>query len=210
MGAMQAQDYPGAKWGIGLRGARLTDAAVEEAFGQGRILRTHLQRPTWHFVAPADIRWMLALTASRVHTANGPCYRRYGLDSTLLARSRQVLERTLAGDRHMTRAELATALRQDGIAAAGMRLAYLMMHAELEGVVCSGARRGKQMTYALLAERAPLATVMPRDQALSALAARYVASHGPATVRDFCWWAGADGARRETSARHRHAHADTG
>ena len=64
------------------------------------------------------------------------------------------------------------------------------MRAELDGVICSGPRRGKQFTYALLAERAPQAKTLTRDEALAELTRRYFTSHGPATARDFVWWSG--------------------
>ena len=141
------------RWACGRK--HLTDADVDRAFDEGAILRTHLMRPTWHFVAPADIRWILALTAPRVHAANAYMYRKLGLKDATFARSRKVLERALRGGKQLTRSELDAALRRAGIAADGLRLAYLMMHAELSGVICSGPRRGKQFTYALLDERAP-------------------------------------------------------
>ena len=102
-GAMQSQDFAGAKWGVGQRGSGLTDTVVGQAFDEGRVLRTHVLRPTWHFVAPADIRWMLELTAPRLHRLNGVMYRRNGLDDKALARSRRTLERALAGGQAMTR-----------------------------------------------------------------------------------------------------------
>ena len=67
---------------------------------------------------------------------------------------------------------------------------YLLGRAELDGVVCSGARRGKQFTYALLEERAPQARTLERDEALAELTRRYFTSHGPATLQDFVWWSG--------------------
>ena len=190
LGAAQAQDYAGAKWALGLRAKGLTDAAVEQAFDEGAILRTHILRPTWHFVAPADIRWMLALSAPRVHAVNAYAYRTFELDAAVLARSRAALERALAGGRQLTRLELAKVLQRAGVQADGPRLAHVMMHAELDAVICSGARRGKQFTYALLEERAPRAKVLPRDEALAELTRRYFASHGPATLRDYVWWSG--------------------
>jgi hypothetical protein len=70
LGAVQSQDYAGAKWALGQRLAQaVTDAALDQAFNAGRIVRTHVMRPTWHFVTPADILWMLELTAPRVRTA---------------------------------------------------------------------------------------------------------------------------------------------
>jgi hypothetical protein len=105
LGAVQAQDYAGAKWAIGLRANGLTDADVDRAFDEGTILRTHILRPTWHFVTPADIRWMLALTAPRVHAANAHTYRQYELSATVFRRSRKVLERALRGGKAPTHRE---------------------------------------------------------------------------------------------------------
>jgi winged helix DNA-binding protein len=190
LGAVQSQDFSGAKWGVGLRGGGLTDADLNHAFDAGLILRTHVLRPTWHFVTPSDIRWMLALTAPRVHARNAPYHRRFGLDSRLIARGRRAIERTLEGGRQLTRVELGTALARAGIALDPMRLVFVIMHAELEAVICSGARRDKQFTYALLDERAPRAPILDRDEALAELARRYFTSHGPATVRDYAWWSG--------------------
>jgi DNA glycosylase AlkZ-like len=190
LGAMQAQDYPGARWAIGLRTRGMTDADVERAYNEGRILRTHILRPTWHFVTPADVRWMLSLSAPRLHVVNAPHYRRNGLDEETIGRSRSTIAKALAKGAHRTRHELASALAKRRIPASGERLAYVMMRAELDGVICSGARRGNQVTYALLAQRAPAASIMKRDEALATLAVRYFTGHGPATLRDFVWWSG--------------------
>ena len=190
MGAVQAQDYPGAKWALGLRIPALTDTDVERAFSEGHILRTHVLRPTWHFVTPADIRWMLDLTGPRVRRMNASYYRKLGLDDALVARCRRIMERALGGGTQLTRAQIGTALRRAGIAIDRLALAHVMMDAELTGVVCSGAREGKQFTYALLEERAPRAKPLTRDEALAELTRRYFTSHGPATIRDYVWWSG--------------------
>jgi hypothetical protein len=190
LGAVQSQDFAGAKWALGQRASGLTDAGVEQAFDEGRILRTHVMRPTWHFLAPADIGWLLELTAPRLHALNALYYRRNELDPATFRRSRRVLERSLGGGQSLTRSELARALHDAGISAAGERLAYLMMHAELERVICSGPRRGKQFTYMLLDARAPDARRLDREAALAELTRRYFTSHGPATIRDFSWWSG--------------------
>lgn len=189
-GAVQAQDVAGARWALGLRANGLTDDVVEQAFDSGRILRTHVLRPTWHFVSPADIRWMLALTGPRVHGFNAYYYRKLELDRRTLSRSHRVFECVLQGGRHLTRLELADSLDRNRIPACGQRLAALVMHAELEGVVCSGPRRGNQFTYALLEERVARAPTLKPNEALAELTRRYFASHGPATVRDFAWWSG--------------------
>lgn len=190
-GAVQAQEYEPAKWGVGLRmRSDPVDADVQRAFDDGRILRTHVLRPTWHFVTPADIRWMLALTAPRVRLRMATYWRQMELDAKAFARGTAVIERALGDRRCLTRAELGEALRRARRPLAGFRLAHLAMSAELEGVICSGPRRGKQSTYALLEQRAPRAPLLDRDEALGELVTRYLQSHGPATIRDFVWWSG--------------------
>ncbi len=191
LGAVQAQEYPFAKWALGLRmRVAATDAAIERAFDDGTILRTHVLRPTWHFVTPADIRWMLELTAPHIHRAMASYNRRLELDTATFRQGIQVFERALRDGQHLTRAELAAQLESAGLIARGQRLAYLVAHAELERVLCSGPRRGKQFTYALLAERAPTARSLPHDEALAELTLRFFRSHGPATIRDCGWWSG--------------------
>lgn len=190
LGAVQAQDFAGAKWALGLRMQGATDESIEQAFADGTILRTHVMRPTWHFVAPADIRWMLTLTAPRVNAFNAYYYRKLALDDAVFLRSNAVLAKALQGGKQLTRAELVSVLKQSGIATDNLGFLYLLGRAELDGVICSGARRGKQFTYALLEERAPQARTLERDEALAELTRRYFTSHGPATLQDFVWWSG--------------------
>ena len=189
-GAVQGQEYGPARWAVGQRGASLTDAAVARAFEEGKILRAHMLRATWHFVAPADIRWIQKLTGPRVRAASASVIKANEIDARLLARSRKAIARALEGGAFLTRLELAEALGRARIPARTQRLAYIVMDAELEGLICSGPRKGKQFTYALLDERVPKAKALERDEALGELARRYVRSHGPATVRDFTWWSG--------------------
>jgi len=172
-----------------MRGA-VTRADVDRAFNEGRILRTHLLRPTWHFAAAADIGWLLELTAPRVHQALAFGRRYFGLSDALHRRAARTIERALERDECLTRTELAAHLKRAGIPAAGVPLAFLTIYAELEGIICSGPRRGKQFTYMLLPRRAPRAVRYSREEALAELTRRYFRSHGPATVRDFAWWSG--------------------
>lgn len=191
LGAVQAQDYAGVKWAVAQRAHGITDADMDQALADGTILRTHVMRPTWHFVAPADIRWMLSLTAPRVNALNAYYYRKLGLDDSIFAKSNAVLAKALQGGKQLTRPELASTLKQAGIATDDLlRFGHIMGRAELDAVVCSGALRGKQHTYALLDERAPQAKTLERDEALAELTGRYFASRGPATVQDFVWWSG--------------------
>lgn len=191
LGAIQSQDYAGAKWAIGMRSRGVTDASVERAFTEGRIIRTHVLRPTWHFVDPADVRWMLALTAPRIKRVMSYYNVQVGLDDALLRRTNRILERALRDGKQLTRTELAEVLRRARVDVSGpFRLARVVMNAELDAVVCSGGRRGKQFTYALLDERVPPARLPDRDEALVELTRRYFTTRGPATPSDFAWWSG--------------------
>lgn len=191
LGAVQAQDYAGAKWALGQRLKDFTDADLDQAFNDGSILRTHLLRPTWHFVTPEDIRWLLMLTAPRVHVRNALMYRNAGLDTEAIKRTNTLIEKFLRGGNFLTRTEIAAALEKAGISTVeDLRLTYIMMRAELDGVICSGPRKGKQFTYALLEERAPAAKELPRDEALAEIIRRYFKTRGPASLQDFCVWSG--------------------
>ena len=191
LGAVQAQDLNGAKWALALRMRDVTKGVIEKAYNQGQILRTHVMRPTWHFVAPDDIRWMLQLTAPRVNIKAGPYYRKYELDAATFKRSHKALTKALQGGKHLTRGALKTVLNAAGVAADDpVRLGHIILRAELDGVVCSGSMEGKQITYALLEERLAVTKALNRDEALAKLTQRYFTSHGPATLQDFTWWSG--------------------
>ena len=192
-GAVQAQDYYGAKWSVGQRMDGISiriDDVIEKAFAAGKILRTHIVRPTWHFVTPADIRWLLRLTAPRINASNGHYYRKLGLNEAIFRRSNEAFARALRGNNYLTRDVLRKAVLRAGVVTDGLRFIHLLGRAELDEVICSGPRVGKQFTYALLDERAPKAINLTRDQALAELARRYFRSRGPATLQDFVWWSG--------------------
>jgi hypothetical protein len=190
LGAVQAQEYAPAKWALGQRMRRGTDAGVERAFAEGSILRTHVLRPTWHFVAPEDIRWMLELTGPRIKTAIASYARGASLDENAFKRSRRLLKRALDGGQQLTRAALRQIFQRERLPTTGIRFVLMLMRAELDGLICSGPRAGKDFTYALLDDRAPRSPALRRDQALAELARRYFTSRGPATLHDFVWWSG--------------------
>lgn len=151
--AIQSQDYGGAKWAVGQRVRGATDASIEEAFAAGQILRTHVLRPTWHFVTLEDIRWMLALTAPRVKAAIASRHRQLELDEATCKRSNAAIAKALEGGGELTRPELAAMLRRKRIVTDSgdpQQVPHLLMRAELDALICSDPRRGAQHTYALL------------------------------------------------------------
>lgn len=190
MGAMQAQDYNQAKWAIGVRMPHLTEQQIESAFNQGEIIRTHLMRPTWHFVSADDIYWLLELTAKQIKSTTKSRKRDLGLTESDLGKSKEILIKSLEGNRALTREELSVQLNRAGINTYEQRLPHILMDAEIDGIICSGAMQEKKQTYALLAERVLIKKSLPKEEALAMLAKKYFTSHGPATLPDFIWWSG--------------------
>ena len=190
MVAMQAQDYAGAQWAIGLRMTNAKNHIIEKALNEGKILRTHLLRPTWHFVSPADIRWLLTLTAPHIHAASVTMNKKFELNDKLFTKSNEILAKALQNNTQLTRPEIDNLLKQAGIATNDTRLSLLLIRAELDQVICSGARSGKQFSYVSLDDRAPLTPPLSHEEALAKLAAGYFNSRGPATLHDFAYWAG--------------------
>src|SRR5215470_6177942 len=189
LGAMQAQEFEPAKWALAQRAEGVTVTDVDAAFDAGTLLRLHILRPTWHFVHADDLRWMLRASAPRVHRANAYYYRQSGVDDDVAARSRVVFEKVLRDGQHATRKEIADALAEASLPSTGVPLAYVMMRGELDGVIVSGAKRGKQHTYALFDARVPAGPTPDADEALAAMTRRYLTMRGPATLKDYCAWA---------------------
>ncbi len=190
MGAVQAQDYLGALWALGLRMESAREEAIEQAIADRTVVRTWPMRGTLHFVAPADIRWMLALLTPRVIAGQRGRHRQLDLDQAVFDRSRDLLTRALEGGRQLTRDALYETLEAAGISTAGQRGIHILGRLAQDGLLCFAARQGKQQTFALLEEWVPPARMLARDEALAELAGRYFTSHGPATVQDFTWWSG--------------------
>jgi hypothetical protein len=188
LAATQAQEFPYARWSLVQRTENITEPMVDELIADGRILRTHVMRPTWHFVAREDIRWMLELTGRPVHAVNAPNYRANGV--TEFKKTNALFAKALKGGQQLDRKQMRAVLDTAGISVENLAFTLILMHAELDGVICSGAPRGKQQTYALIEERAPDAINLSHDEALAELVRRYFTTRGPATLKDFSWWSG--------------------
>jgi hypothetical protein len=204
LGAMQAQDYPGALWSLGLRMRNATESMIEQAMADKTIVRTWPMRGTLHFVAPADARWMLALLTPRIIAGSARRRQQLELDEATIARSKELFAAGLEGGMQLTRKEMYQLLAQAGISTAGQRGYHMLARAAQDGLICFGAPNGKEQTFALLDEWAPQAKTLTGDEALAELARRYFTSRGPATLQDFMWWSGlaaADAKRGLQAAR---------
>lgn len=190
LGAMQAQEMISSKWAIGIRLAGATEKQIDKSLDRGDILRTHILRPTWHYVTPEDIHWMLALTGPQVKAGLKSRHKQLEFTEALFKKSNNTIEKALSNGEHLTRKEIVAILKKVKIDGAGERGAHLLWRAETDGIICSGAQRGKEITYALLAQRVNTGKSLPREEALGKLAHRFFTGHGPATVRDFIWWSG--------------------
>jgi Winged helix DNA-binding domain len=188
LAAVQSQEYAHGFWSLGMRTRGATYADVKSAFDEGRILRTHMLRTTWHFVTPEDIRWILAITSPRVLTVFGSHFRSLGLDTrTQLATGAQVVT-MLEGGQALTRKEIGEGLVQLGMTLGGERLTYIVMSAELRGLICSGPMRGAHHTYMVLDARVQPGLLYEGEAARAELAFRFFAGHGPASLSDFTRW----------------------
>jgi hypothetical protein len=190
MGAMQAQDFNMAKWAIGLRLNKATEKDIESAINSGEILRTHVLRPTWHFVSHDDIWWMLDLTAPKLKASMKGRHRELELTESVLNKSNKIIQKVLAEKKFATRKELIAQLNKAKIPTNENRASHIFLNAELNKIICSGKMKGKENTYALLSERVNEPKAFNKQNALEMLATKYFKSHGPATLRDFVWWSG--------------------
>ena len=189
-GAVQAQDFSSALWALGLRLPKATHETIEAAITTGEIVRTWPLRGTLHFVAKADVHWMLGLTGARTIARAASRFRSLELDEGTLSRCRLLVERALEGGRRIERGALFRMLEAAGVSTKGQRGIHILWRLAHDRVICFGPRRGKQSTFTLLDEWCPRRAPLDRDEALGTLASRYLQSHGPAEPADLAWWAG--------------------
>lgn len=190
MGAIQAQDHAMAKWAIGVRLSKATDTQIESAINKGEILRTHLLRPTWHFVSADDIDWIIDLTSPQIKSLIKTRNLQLELTETVIAKSNKIIGKLLEDGRHSTRDELIVELNKAKIQTDNNRASHLFMCAELDKIICSGSTKGSKQTFALFEKRVKKRNTLKRDEALTKLAGKYFQSHSPATLQDFIWWSG--------------------
>jgi hypothetical protein len=191
MGAVQAQEYQNALWSIGMRLKSATEAQVEKAVAGKTIIRTWPMRGTLHFVCPGDVRWMLKFLATRVQSKVASVFRREVIDSKQFTRAMKLWEKALVGGHALMRDEMYEVLERGKLSAKGIRGLLMLGVAAQEGLICFGARKGKQQTFVLLDEWLPKKEKdLSKDEALARLAEIYVRSHGPVLTEDLSWWSG--------------------
>lgn len=189
LGAVQAQDYPGALWAIGQRSGA-THAEVEAAIARREIVRTWPMRGTLHFVPAEDARWMLALDAERRMKVAAGRHRELGLTEADFAKASRIVGRVFGKEPIVARRELLARIAAGGVSVEGQRGAHLLVWLSLNAEICCGPHRGKTPTFVQFDEWLANAKSRARDESLSLLALRYFTSHGPATLADFAWWSG--------------------
>ncbi|HET7270033.1 MAG TPA: winged helix DNA-binding domain-containing protein [Rubrobacter sp.] len=190
LGAIQAQDYSQSLWAIGLRLKSATVADIEKAISEGRIVRTWPMRGTLHFVPPEDAKWMLKLSASRMLAKDGRRLAQLGLDQEVMERCTEIFYDALKGNKRLSRPHMMRLVEEAGISTENQRGYHILWYVAQSGLICLGPMKDKQQTFVLLDELAPDSRNLSREESLAELTKRYFASHGPATVHDFAWWAG--------------------
>lgn len=187
LGCVQSQDRPSAFYSLGLRTRAAIAGSVQAELDAGAIIRTHILRPTWHFVAPEDLRWMLALTSPKIIRGMAARHRELALDERTIDGGMQVVAELLRGKQYLSRKQLGPLVAGHGITA-GPQLGHLLLLAELRGLICSGPSDGGQHRYALIDEWVPSTAALDADQATARLVHRFFAGHGPASLPDLTRW----------------------
>jgi len=190
LGAIQAQDYYGAKWSLGLRLAESRDAQIEAAIARGEIIRTWPKRGTLHYVAAPDVHWMLRLLTPRILSGAAGRHRELELDESIFGCCRDLFQKALQGGGRLRRAALMALLEEAGISTRGQRCYHILWQLAQEGLICMGPQDGPEQTFVLLDEWVAPGLALEGDAAVAELARRYFVSRGPANLDDFVWWSG--------------------
>lgn len=190
LGAMQAQDYESALWGVAVRTTGASRAVVVAQIASGRIVRSWPMRGTLHFVPGEDVRWMLALTGARAMPKLEQRRARLAIEDATLRRAEKHTHRALEGGKQLSRGELLELLARANVPTDEQRGYHLLVQLAMRGLICFGPMRDKQATFALLEEWAPPQRSLTREESVALLVRRYAQSHGPATASDFAWWSG--------------------
>lgn len=191
MGAVQGQDYNPGLWAIGIRAKGMGKQDILQSLADLKIVRSWTMRHTIHFVTIEDVHWMVQLSKERMlKRYKNHMLKEVGLGESELNRGYDAIQKALEGKKLVTRPDLRQYLEAAGIDTSGQKYYHLLWFAAQSGLIFIGPMKDKQQTFGLIEEWAPKLESLSREEALQKLAARYLQSHGPATVKDFAWWSG--------------------
>ena len=192
MGAMQAQEYRMMRWAVAMRTRKPSFKAFKKAFDEGQIIRLHLMRGTWQLVSAEDYWMMIGLCAPKsiAVTKGWMSSNKITIPDEELMRVREILVRTAADKRSVTKDDFVLALAEKGLKMDDHRLSYHIRMAEMAGILCSGDLLPLKATYALTADKVKSSAKMDRDEALAYFTRKYFQSRQPATLEDLVWWSG--------------------
>jgi hypothetical protein len=189
MGAIQAQDFGMARKAILLRGSGITEEAIVKAMDKGKLIRTHVLRPTWHITSANRITGLLKLTAPGILKSMATRHKGLGLDDRILKKALHIIRKSLDKSER-SREDIMSDLHRSGIRTNENRASHLLIVAELERIICSGTVKGNRHSYDLYERRIKAVRPFNRENELKKLAETYYKSRGPATIADFAWWSG--------------------
>jgi len=188
--AVQAENPSQSAWAVAARTAAPDAEDLNLLLASGSVIRTHVLRPTWHYVSADDVAWLINVTAPRVRRSADHVMREvFGLARSDAEAAAEVVLDVLGEGRPLDRATVAARLADRGRELTGQQLMMLLADLELQCLVCSGPPADGHHTYALFADRIPHPRRLDREEALAELALRYVTGHGPVTERDLAYWA---------------------
>ena len=190
LGAIQGQDYPGAKWAIGLRLPGIVNPDIDKAISKREIIRTWVIRGTLHLVAAKDIYWMLELVAPKIIKGSATRRKQLELDDKTISKSHNLIINALKDSKTLTRNEIRLLLGSNGIASQSFRLDYILQYAVMNQLISGGPIRNKEHTFVYLPDWIKKPKTITHEKALAGLAERFFNSHGPATIQDYVWWSG--------------------
>jgi len=190
LGAIQGQDYAGAKWSIGLRLVNAKETDVEDAFSRKQILRTWLMRGTLHMVSSKDLEWMRKLFAPKIIKGNARRYKELELDEPTLFKTNDIIVKVLQEKTRLNRKELLATIEENGISTQGQRAAYMLQRASYDGFICQTNTIRNVANFILIDKSFTDGMTLDRSEAIAELTKRYFKSRGPATIQDFVWWSG--------------------
>ncbi|PST83094.1 hypothetical protein C7T94_10795 [Pedobacter yulinensis] len=186
-GAMQAQDYSMSLWAVALRMKNPGRGQVEACVNTGKLIRTHVLRPTWHLVHQQDIRWMMRLSAPSLRKATQFIDKQEGLTDDLFKCVWPVIEKQLQQNPSLSKEEIMACLSAESFRISNLLATQILIRAEIDMLICNGDKKG---SYALFDTKVPPAPDVPRQESIVRLAEIYFRSRGPATLKDFSWWSG--------------------